>query len=203
VSGVRTPSNRELRTRKDLLRAAGRLLKQGLKPSMEEVAKEALISRATAYRYFNNVEALLLEAAVDETVSDPAEVFLKDRSVDPVARIDKAEASMHREVFENEAQLRIFLARSIGRDLTDESLPQRQNRRLSLIEAALAPARGRFTDADYEKLCIGLAMIFGTESMIVARDVLRIDEKTARRAKSWAVKALVQAALGSTEGQGS
>lgn len=88
---------------------------------------------------------------------------------------------MHKEVFENEAQLRIFLTRSISRDLTDESLPQRQNRRLSLIEAALAPARDRFNEADYEKLCIALAMILGTESMIVAREVLRIDEKTARK----------------------
>jgi AcrR family transcriptional regulator len=196
VSGDRKPSNQELRTRKDLLLAAGRLLKQGLRPTMDEVAKEALISRATAYRYFKNVEALLLEAAVDEAVADPADVFARDRSVDPVARIDKAEASMHKMVFENEARLRLFLARSIGRDLGDDALPQRQNRRLPLIEAALAPARERFTDAEYEKLCIALAMIFGTESMIVARDVLRIDAKTARKAKSWAVKALVRAALG-------
>jgi AcrR family transcriptional regulator len=192
----RKPSNQELRARKDLLLAAGRLLKQGLRPTMDEVAKEALISRATAYRYFKSVEALLLESAVDEAVSDPAEVFSKDKSADPVARIDKAEASMHKTVFANEAQLRMFLARSIGRDLSDDALPQRQNRRLPLIEAALAPARERFTDAEYEKLCIALAMIFGPESMIVARDVLRIDEKTARKAKSWAVKALVQAAMG-------
>jgi AcrR family transcriptional regulator len=192
----RKPSNQELRTRKDLLLAASRLLKQGLRPTMDEVAKEALISRATAYRYFKNVEALLLESAVDEAVADPAEVFAHDRSDDPVCRIDKAEASMHKMVFENEAQLRMFLARSIGRDLNDDALPQRQNRRLPLIEAALAPARERFTDTEYEKLCIALAMIFGTESMIVAKDVLRIDEKTARKAKSWAVKALVKVALG-------
>ena len=200
MSVNRKPSNQELRTRKDLLLAAGRLLKQGLRPTMDEVAKEALISRATAYRYFKNVEALLLESAVDEAVSDPAEIFSKDKSVDPVARIGKAEASMHKMVFENEAQLRIFLARSIGRDLSDDALPQRQNRRLPLIEAALAPARERFANADYEKLCIALAMIFGTESMIVARDVLRIDEKTARKAKSWAVKALVQPPLGKSAG---
>ena len=53
----RKPSNQELRTRKDLLLAARRLLKQGLRPTMDEVAKEALISRATAYRYFKNVDA--------------------------------------------------------------------------------------------------------------------------------------------------
>ena len=46
MSVNRKPSNQELRTRKDLLLAAGRLLKQGLRPTMDEVAKEALISRA-------------------------------------------------------------------------------------------------------------------------------------------------------------
>ena len=38
-------------------------------------------------------------------------------------------------------------------------------------------------------------MIFGSESMVVFRDVLRLDEKTAREVKSWAVRALVRAAL--------
>ena len=39
-------------------------------------------------------------------------------------------------------------------------------------------------------------MIFGTESMIVCKDVIGIDEKTAREAKSWAVEVLmVRAAL--------
>jgi AcrR family transcriptional regulator len=40
-------------------------MKQGRKPSLEEIAEEALISRATAYRYFPRVEALLLEASLD------------------------------------------------------------------------------------------------------------------------------------------
>jgi hypothetical protein len=38
-------------------------------------------------------------------------------------------------------------------------------------------------------------MIFGTESMIVFRDVLGVDEKTARKVKSWAARALVEAAI--------
>lgn len=38
-------------------------------------------------------------------------------------------------------------------------------------------------------------MIMGSESMIVFRHVLRLDEATAREVKSWAVRALVRAAL--------
>lgn len=188
-------SNRELRTRKDLLRAASLLMKQGRRPSMEEVAAEALVSRATAYRHFANVDALLVEAPVDEAVVDPAALFADDASTDAEARIDRAEAFMHDVVYRNEAQLRIMLANSMVRDPDDDTLPRRQNRRLPLIETALAPARPRMRKADYDRLCAALSLLFGPEAMIVFRDVLRIDAKRARAVKSWAARALVRAAL--------
>ena len=62
-------------------------------------------------------------------------------------------------------------------------------------EAALATSRQRLRDADYDKLCASLSMIFGPEAMIVCRDVVRIDKDAARSVKSWAVRALVRAAL--------
>lgn len=201
MSSERKPSNQELRARKDLLLAASRLMKQGRKPTMDEVAKEALVSRATAYRYFGNIDALLVEAPLDAAVGNLEEIFAKNASDDPEARIDEAEASMHKVVYENEAQLRIMLAQSIGRNLEDDTLPNRQNRRTPLIEAALATSRHRFRDEDYERLCAALAMIFGPESMIVFRDVIHINEKTARQVKSWAARALVRAALQSSGAQ--
>jgi AcrR family transcriptional regulator len=195
----RKPSNQELRTRKDLLLAASRLMRQGRKPSMDEVAEEALVSRATAYRHFPSIDALLVEAPIDAAVRDPAEIFASDASDDVEARIDRAEASVHEVCYQNEAQLRIVLANSIGRNMADDTLPKRQNRRTPLIEAALAPSRHRLRDDDYERLCAALAMIFGPESMIVFRDVIRINQEKARAVKSWAVRALVRAALEASE----
>ena len=58
--------------------AAARLMKQGRKPSLEEVAEEALVSRATAYRYFPSVEALLVEAAWMSPCRKPEELFGDD-----------------------------------------------------------------------------------------------------------------------------
>lgn len=191
----RAPSNQQLRTRKELLRAAGRLMRLGRKPTMEEVAAEALVSRATAYRHFSSIDALLVEAPIDAAVADPAEMFANDDSTDAEARIDRAEASMHEVVYRNEAQLRVLLSNTIRRDPADDALPARQNRRLPLIEAALATSRDRLSDDDYEKLCAALALIFGPEAMIVFRDVVGIEENTARAVKSWAVRALVRAAL--------
>lgn len=188
-------SNQELRTRKDLLAAASRLMQQGRLPGMDEVAKEALVSRPTAYRYFRSIDALLNEAVVDAIVPDSKEALAQSKSTDPEERLLEVEAVLHRSCYANEAQLRVMLANSVNRDPSDTDVPARQNRRLPLIEAALAPARNRFKDADYKRLCASLSLIFGTESMIVFRDVLRLDETTAQDVKAWAIRTLVRGAL--------
>lgn len=202
MTAVKPPErkNQRIRTRKDLLTAAARLMKEGRKPSLDDVAEAALVSRATAYRYFPNIEALLVEASLDIVVPDGSELFVGDPSKDPEDRIDRAEAAMHRATFENEPAIRLTLQSSLVRDAAgSDGVPVRQNRRTPLIEAALAPARDRFDDETYARLRAALAIIFGSESMVVFRDVLGLDEKTARDVKSWAVRALVRAALAASK----
>lgn len=194
-------TNRQRRTRKDLLQAGARLVQDGTTPSMDEVAEAALVSRATAYRYFPNVEALLVEAALDTAVPDPHSLFAEDGSSDPEQRVDRAEAALHEMVIRNEVPLRLMLIQSLQQALkgADSTVPIRQNRRIPLIEAALRPARGRLAPEVYDRLCAALAMIFGTESMVVFRDVLRIDPDRARDVKSWALTVLVRAALAESQ----
>jgi AcrR family transcriptional regulator len=189
--------NQKTRTRKDLLQAASRLMKQGRTPTLEEVAEEALVSRATAYRYFPSVEALLVEAAVDVAVPKPGEVFRDETSRDPVMRLERAETALHDMILANEPLLRAMLAHTIQQGIqADENgtLPRRQNRRTPLIEAALAPARDEFKPGTLKVLTKALALIIGTEAMIVVKDVLQLDDAEARKVKRWAIRALVDAA---------
>ncbi len=198
-------ANRRLRTRKDLLHAASRLSAGGVAPSMEAVAAEALVSRATAYRYFPNVEALLIEAAIDALMPEPQALFAADPSTDPAARLDRAETAMHERIYANELPLRLTLAQALQQAAKQDGdgqagspgggVPLRQNRRTPLIEAALAPARDRFTPSGYRHLCQSLALVFGLESMVVFRDVLQVGPDRAREVKRWAIHALVAAAL--------
>lgn len=187
--------NQRRRTRKDLLRAAARLVHEGRKPNLEEIAEAALVSRATAYRYFPSVEALLVEAALDIAVPEPEAVFTDDASQDPVLRVMRADTVLHDICLANESQLRLMLAHSLQRGLgDDDGTPARQNRRSPLIEAALAPARGRFRPADRRLLEKALALIVGTEALVVCKDVLQLEDAEARKVKRWAIRALVDAA---------
>ena len=200
--GSRGRPNQRHRTRKDLLSAAARLLKSGTTPSMEAVAEAAMVSRATAYRYFPTLDALLVEAPLDGEVVDPDALFAHVESIDPEARIDAAEASMHEMVSRNAPQLRRMLANSLSRPPDGGGIPLRQNRRSRLIETALAPAKRRLSRAACRRLCAALAVYFGPEAMVVFRDVLGIDDAEARKVKSWAVRALVRAAFNESRREG-
>ncbi|MBL8699883.1 MAG: TetR family transcriptional regulator [Alphaproteobacteria bacterium] len=190
-------ANQLRRTRKDLLQAAARLTRAGRTPSLEEIAEEAMVSRATAYRHFPDAAALLVEASLDIDTPQAAQVFPDGPLEDPAARLERVDAAFEEMIRGNEVALRLMmqhaLARSTGRG-RDGSAPLRQNRRTPLIEAALEPARKQFRPASLRMLKQALAMVIGTEAMLALKDVLQLDDAEARRVRRWAIRALVDAA---------
>lgn len=97
----------------------------------------------------------------------------------------------------------MMLANSLQRGVRgagDGEIPARQNRRTPLIEAALEPARKQFKPAALKTLSKALALIIGTEAIVVIKDVLQVDDSNARKVKRWAIRALVEAARKSGPG---
>ncbi|HMG46845.1 MAG TPA: TetR family transcriptional regulator [Allosphingosinicella sp.] len=186
--------NQRSRTRKDLLRAASRLMQAGRSPTLEEVAAEAMVSRATAYRYFPGVEALLTEAALDLAMPDGETFFADDPSAEPLERLLRADAAVAGMIRANEPALRAMLIHSLQQGLAAgaEGLPLRQNRRTPLIEAALAP--GQFAPWVRDRLAKALALVIGTEAMLAFTDVLRLADEEADAVRRWMIRALVEAA---------
>src|SRR6478672_5679380 len=86
--------NQKERTRRAIVAAAARLIEEGTLPSTAEVAEAALVSPATAYRYFPDRLSLLAAALRDASVglADRFQPDLDDRE-DPVDRIDTATAA--------------------------------------------------------------------------------------------------------------
>ena len=138
-----------------------------------------------------------MEASLDIAAPQPEEVLRNAPARDPIARLELIDAALHDMVLAHEGSLRMMLAYSVQRSLTgggDSRVPARQNRRTPLIEAALEPARQEFKSSDLKNLVRALGLVIGTESHIVFKDVLNLDDAEARKVKRWAIRALVQAA---------
>ena len=188
--------NQRRRTRKDLLQAAARLMKDGRTPTLDEVAEAALVSRATAYRYFPNVEALLAEATLEVAMPEPEALFRSGSPDDPVLRVERVDAAVQDVITANETALRMMLVHTLQQPLKGGGeTPARQNRRTPLIEAALKPARGKFKPAAFDTLTKALGIVIGTESAVALKDVLQLDEAEARKVKRWMIRALIEAAM--------
>lgn len=189
--------NQRLRTRKDLLQAAARLMSAGKSPSLEDVAEAALVSRATAYRYFPSIEWLLAEAPVEIAMPEPEALFAAETSTDPVARVVRVDAAVEDVILANEAALRMMLVHTLQLRLRNGpgNAPARQNRRTPLIAAALEPMQGRVAPEALDRLTKALGLVIGTESAIASKDVLELDDADARGVRRWMIRALIEAAV--------
>lgn len=186
--------NQRRRTRQDLLRAASDLMKAGRRPSLEDVAEAALVSRATAYRYFPSIEALLVEASLDVAFPDPAAALAGVDGKDALARLQAIDAAMDQMIQANEAALRTMLAHTVQPGAEAAGMPRRQNRRTALIDAALEPIEQQFDPGQLSHLKAALGVLMGTESMVAFKDVLQLDFATAAEVRRWAIEALATAA---------
>lgn len=190
-------TNQRARTRQAIVRAAGSLLQEGQKPTLEEIAEEAQVSRATAYRYFPGLDALLSEAAVDLLLPEADDLLGDDAPSDPVERLALVDEVFDQACREREVPLRLMIARilenSIGHPVG--KVPLRQNRRMPAVEKALAPLAPQLGRARIERLSRALAMVVGTEGFFALNDVAGLDREEAREVRHWTIQALVTASL--------
>ncbi len=184
------------RTRQALLDAGNELLDEGGRPSLEEVAERADVSRATAYRYFPSVDALLTDALVDRSIVSPGELF-DGGGGDLVDRLLAVEEAVNGPLAADEVAMHV-----ISRLLADEWLAsgdgdraERPGRRMPLIEEAIAPHRASLGDARADRLRDAVALAVGTEAVITLRDVCRLSHRRARDTARHAITTLACAAL--------
>ncbi len=180
-----------------MLDTAMGLMQEGRIPSVSEVAAAAEVSRATAYRYFPS-QAAMIQDTVNEALgpilgwrseSQEAAERVHDLIAFGYPRIDAFEAT-HR------ATLRLALdqwTRQQTGELGDEQ-PVKRGHRRQLLKEALEPLRGRLGSSEFDRLAQSLSLIFGSEALIVLKDIWGLDEEAAREVAVWAAGALVQAA---------
>jgi AcrR family transcriptional regulator len=195
--------NQKRRTRAAILAAAGELLEQGQRPTVAEVADAALVSRATAYRYFPTQEYLLFEAALESTRSDiDRELDENTPPEDPEARLEMLIHALQERIVDKEAAFRTMLRLSLEQSPEEErhggeSAPSRLRGggRVRWIEKALAPIQGRLEEPDFRRLVAALSLCMGIEALVVLRDVCAIESSETEEVLRWAARTLLRSSL--------
>src|ERR1700722_1399483 len=108
LSGGRV--NQKERTRQAIVAAARAVIADGGEVTMPAVAKRALVSEATAYRYFPDLAALLRETLAGVWASPQQAMEPIARSADPVERVAFATELLLREVLGYAGAVRAIMA---------------------------------------------------------------------------------------------
>jgi AcrR family transcriptional regulator len=173
------------RTRAAIVAAASDLLRRGgTAPSLEDIVETAGVSRATTYRYFPGLDALLGEAAGELLVPE-----LRDLPFDPFERLARVDEAFDAACRSQQATLRRALGRAIA------SATRREPSRQRMIEQALTPLAARLGPRRLERLAQALTMVIGAEGFLALNDVAGLDENGACEVRQWTIDALVAASL--------
>lgn len=180
-----------------MIETAVRMMQAGIVPSVAEVAEEAEVSRATAYRYFPS-QAALVGTVVDRALGPILDWRCKAN--DPVERVRDLFASSWPRMDEFEATFRAALKLALDhREPSQAGRPDddtrfRRGHRAALLRDALSPLAGELPDAEFDRLAKALSLVFGVEALVVLKDIWGCDADETARIAAWAAEALLRAA---------
>lgn len=164
-------ANQKKRTRMAIVAACREVIRSGAPLTMPEVARVALVSEATAYRYFPDLPALL-SYAFPGLWPTPAEALAPVAdSADPVRRVAFACEFLLRGVLSYQGAVRAMIAATITRP---ELAGSRPGLRFGLLDQALAPLDHTLMVTDPARLAQlkrDLAAVVSAEALFVLTDL--------------------------------
>jgi AcrR family transcriptional regulator len=183
--------NQKARTRTAIVDAARALVNDGTEITMLAVARAALVSEATAYRYFPDLASVLREA-VAGTWPSPTEALAPVAHLDdPVERIAFATDFLLRRTLAHQSAARAMIAASITRPQVAAVRPVN---RFGLIDEALTTIRAM----DPERLAqlkLDLAVIVSAEALFTLTDLCGLSPDAAIASAVHTARAVTATAL--------
>jgi len=184
--------NQKLRTRTAIVQAAAELMATGRDVTMPEIARAALVSEATAYRYFPDLASLLREAMAGH-LPDPTDALAPVAgSTDPVERVAFATEYLMRHVLARQGAVRAMIAATVARPGGGASRP---GLRVGLIDHALAPIDGVLDRTALHRLKLSLGVVVSAEALFSLTDLYGLEAEEAIATAVHAATTLTRAAL--------
>lgn len=198
--------NQKRRTRRAIIEAAAKLVRGGQQPSVAEAAEAALVSKATAYRYFPTQHSLLLEVGFEAMHPSAQSLLVGAPEDDPQVRFQTVLRAVHALMTSEEAlfrtQMKVTQERWLESTNRDEQDPVvREGRRVEHIDAIIEPLLNGLDGESLARLRSGLALVFGIEPIAILKDVCGLDSAEALKVLEWVGKTLIVASEASTSGR--
>jgi AcrR family transcriptional regulator len=187
--------NQKLRTRNAIVQAAAELSRTGREVTMPQVAKAALVSEATAYRYFPDLASLLKEAIAGQLPTAAEALEPVADSKDPVRRVAVATEFLLRHVMARQGVVRAMIAATVIRPAEAAARP---GLRFGLIDQALSPLTETLGIADpaaLTQLKRDLAVVVSPEALFSLTDLYGLDPEDAIASVVHTAATLTRAAL--------
>ena len=164
------------RTRRAIVDASRELTRSGAEVTMPRIADRAMVSEATVYRYFPDLNSLLSETLAG-LWPDPAEALAPvEASRDPVERVAFACEFLLRGVHAYQGSVRAAISLTITEPARAGDRP---GLRFGLIDHALAPFAARLAPAALTRLKLDLAVVVSAEALFSLTDLYGLDPQDA------------------------
>ncbi|KOY56046.1 TetR/AcrR family transcriptional regulator [Streptomyces sp. XY332] len=188
-------SNQKQRTRTAIVAAARELIGTGAEVTMPAIARAALVSEATAYRYFPDLPSLIGESLAGAWPAPVDALQPVAGSSDPVERVAFACEFLLRGILVRQGAVRAMIAATITRP---ETAAARPGIRFGLIDHALIPLRDTLGAADPEafaQLKRDLAVTVSAEALFCLMDLCRLGADEAVASAVRTASTLTEAAV--------
>lgn len=175
-------------TRVQILEAANRLMENGSEFSLEDVAKEANVSRATIYRYFSNIEVLIADAGLHWNFKSSEEILKNlEHTATLGEKLHEIQKYYNEKTLGNETAFRQYLSKVITAPKASELRGARRVETLKLLLQDYGLSQ------EQESKFITLAtLLMGIEPMIVAKDVCRLDNDETLNYLQWGLEMILK-----------
>ena len=183
--------NQKERTRQAIVAATRDLARAGGEVTMPAVARSALVSEATAYRYFPDLASLLREALAGVWPSPETALAPVAGSDDPVERVACATEALLRHVLSYQGAVRATIAATITRPGGGAMRP---GHRFGLIDEALRPVAAG--TAGLAQLKQDLAVVISAEALFTLTDLCGLSPEDAIASAVHTARTLTRAAIG-------
>ncbi|EAR00440.1 TetR/AcrR family transcriptional regulator [Maribacter sp. HTCC2170] len=179
----------KLKTRNSILNTAQQFLTKGIDFSLEDVAKEAQVSRATIYRYYSNVDVLSSEAGLDLNTQSPVEINNQLRDVGPIEKILGIQEYFNNLTIDNEAAFRKYLSVVLA---SAAPKAKRGARRTNTLQLAIDSEQFNINKTELTKLTNIATLLMGIEAFIVTKDVCELSDQASKETLQWGLQMILK-----------